>query len=103
MADDTVPEAHQEPTSANFELFVDLPAVEELTYRRPNTIADFVVDDEILSVIDTDDDDVDEDLEIDDTLAEYLGSDKDSDDDTRNEMVDRYDFVEEDDTEDDDS
>ena len=87
LAYDTVPEAYQETTSANFELFIELLVVEELTYHCPNTIADVVVDDEILSIIATDDDDVDEDLEINDTVAEYPGSDKDSDDDTTNEMV----------------
>ena len=76
-ADDTA-EAHQEANSGTFELFVDLPPIEHITYRRPNSAGAVVLDDAIITLIETDDD-VEEEIDDDDTVIEYDDSDQSAD------------------------
>ena len=56
-------------------LFVKRLPIENMSYRRPNTNPSVVVDDEIISLIKTNDHADDINFEVDDTMAEYVNSD----------------------------
>ena len=67
------------PASPNFELVVELPNIESISYQREDAPPTIMVDDEIISIVETDDEDIDEDIKVDNTIVEYVG-DEDSDD-----------------------
>ena len=98
LPEDVEDEAHQEVSSANFELFVELPVVDGMPYRRSDTSADVVVNGNNIVELDDDVEDDNEtvDLEVDDTVVEYVDSDDESDEGT-DTMVDIAESTESDD------
>ena len=77
-----------EDLGAKFELVVDLPSVDSISYRRSEATSQVVIDDNVVSLVKTDDELAD-DRETDDMVADYLSSEdsehnsNDSHDDTR--------------------
>ena len=57
----------QESTSGSVELAVEVPNFESITYHRLEVASKVIVDEEVISLIETD-----EDLEVDDTMVEYF-------------------------------
>ena len=57
----------------NLELVVDLPNVDSISYRRSEATSEVIVDHNVVSLVETDDELAD-DRETDDTITDYLSS-----------------------------
>ena len=62
-----------EDLGEKFELVVDLPSVDSISYRRSEATSEVVVDHNVVSLVETDDELAD-DRETDDTITDYLSS-----------------------------
>ena len=69
-------------TNPNFELGMDLPNTKSMSDQREDATSSVAVDDEIISIVETGDEDIDEDVEVDDIVAKYIDNEdsEDSDD-----------------------
>ena len=77
-------------TTPTYELVVDLPTSESMySYQREDAISSVVVDHGIISIVEIDDKDIDEDVKVDDTLVEYVDEEdsEDSDDEQLNVLL----------------
>ena len=62
----------------NFKLVVELTNIKYISYQQEDALPTTVLDDEIISIVKTDDGDINEDVEVDDIVVQYV-DDEDSD------------------------